>query len=555
MSSPLPSLPPSREEEKQELARLLSLPEIARSANLVRLLSFICERYFEGRRDEIRESTIAVQALGRKKEAFDSQADPIVRVTARTLRKRLQDYYRGEGRGHRVQLVLPTGQYVPCFVRGGADYDLPAAEETEEADVFDAGGSVASRRTPVVALALAVVAACLLSFWLGRRTGLREEAGPKSLEVWTAPSWSDEFDGAKGTPPDPSRWTFDLGNNDGWGNREQEVYCAPGSALPAPCDVDTPNAYQDGQGHLVLQALHTAGGWTSARLKTQSLREFLWGRIEARLKLPVGAGLWPAFWMLGTNVGSVGWPKSGSVSIVENVRQTASANGLGPTMVRSTIHGPGYFAWNGIWQNYTLRHGGRVDDGSFHSYGIIWSPNMLQFYVDDPSNVFCVRTASDVPSGGEWVFNHPFYLVLNLAVGGLWPGPPDEATPSPSQVLVDYVRLYKPSQVPGPKLSGAPLSVKAGRTVTTPVTLTSAVGSGRVYVSCSGAPESSSCSLSSAVVDFSNTGSETVTLTVATQSGFGSDALLAAPGSYTLAVTAVTISGDTSMTSVPLLIR
>src|SRR5262245_41779603 len=115
-----PSLLPSREEERQELARLLALPEIARSANLVRLLSFICERYFEGRSDEIRESTIAVQALGRKKEAFDSQADPIVRVTARTLRKRLEDYYRHEGRGHAVHLVLPTGQYVPRFVRKDA---------------------------------------------------------------------------------------------------------------------------------------------------------------------------------------------------------------------------------------------------------------------------------------------------------------------------------------------------------------------------------------------------------------------------------------------------
>src|SRR5262245_49323656 len=111
---------PTREEEHEELSRLLALPEISRSANLIRLLSFICEKYFEGKTDEIRESAIAVQALGRRKDTFDSQADPIVRVTARTLRKRLEDYYRHEGRGHAVHLVLPTGQYVPRFVRKDA---------------------------------------------------------------------------------------------------------------------------------------------------------------------------------------------------------------------------------------------------------------------------------------------------------------------------------------------------------------------------------------------------------------------------------------------------
>ena len=88
----------------------------------------------------------------------------------------------------------------------------------------------------------------------------------------------------------------------------------------------------------------------------------------------------------------------------------------------------------------------------FHVYGAIWSPNMIQFYVDDPGNVFCVRSAADVPAGGEWVFNHPFFLVMNLAVGGLWPGSPDATTPNPSRVWVDYVRLYLPSQVPGPSV-------------------------------------------------------------------------------------------------------
>ena len=145
------ALVPTREEERQELARLLALPEISRSANLVRLLSFICEKYFDGKADEIRESAIAVQALGRRKDGFDSQADPIVRVTARTLRKRLEDFYRNEGRGHPVHLVLPTGQYVPRFVRNEGVFEgrLPLLEaDASGADASDPehGAGRAARR-------------------------------------------------------------------------------------------------------------------------------------------------------------------------------------------------------------------------------------------------------------------------------------------------------------------------------------------------------------------------------------------------------------------------
>ena len=145
-----------------------------------------------------------------------------------------------------------------------------------------------------------------------------------------------------------------------------------------------------------------------------------------------------------------------------------------------------------------------MDDEGFHVYGAIWSPSMIQFYVDDPGNVFCVRSAADVPAGGEWVFNHPFFLVMNLAVGGMWPGSPDATTPNPSRVWVDYVRLYLPGQVPGPTLSAAPLSITAGRAGRARVELSSVVGSGRVYLSCSGAPPRSSCTVSPTVVDFSD---------------------------------------------------
>jgi len=400
-------------------------------------------------------------------------------------------------------------------------------------------------------LVAGVVAACAVSFWLGRRSRTDDEARPPSIALWSRPAWSDEFAGPKGALPDPERWAFETGNNGGWGNRELEVYCAPGA--PFPCDPRHPNASQDGEGNLVIQAVRTpSGAWTSARMKTQAMREFQYGRLEVRLRSTVGAGLWPAVWILGANVDGVGWPASGSVTIMENVPSTATSNGLGPATIRATLHGPGYSGANGLWQNHTLPDGGRVDDDAFHIYGVIWSPSMIQFYVDDPGNVFCVRSAADVPAGGEWVFNHPFFLVMNLAVGGMWPGSPDATTPSPSRVWVDYVRLYLPSQVPGPTLAAAPLSIKAGRAGTSALDLNSVGGSGRVYLSCSGAPPHSSCAVSPTVVDFSDMGRQSATVTVSTRSGFGPNAQVTAAGSYAVAVTAVTVSGDTSTLSIPL---
>jgi beta-glucanase (GH16 family) len=552
----MPTLPPAgptREEEERELAWLLDRPEISRSTNLVRLLTFVCSKYFEGRSEEIRESAIAVEALGRRREGFDSQSDPIVRVTARTLRKRLEEFYRTEGREHRVQLVLPTGQYVPRFLH--ADGHASTSTPPPRDPVADGERRVA-RSGQRAMLVMGVVAACALSFWLGRQTQPADGQRPPAPERWGRPAWSDEFSGDKGSRPNPDLWAFETGNNGGWGNQELEVYCAPGTSTPFPCDARHPNAYQDGEGNLVIQALRTPGGtWTSARMKTQAMREFQYGRLEVRLRSTVGAGLWPAVWILGSNVDNVGWPASGSMTIMENVPRSATSNGLGPATIRSTIHGPGYSGANGLWQNHTLPNGGRVDDGGFHVYGAIWSPYMIQFYVDDPGNVFCVRSAADVPAGGEWAFNHPFFLVMNLAVGGLWPGSPDATTPSPSRMWVDYVRLYLPSQVPGPTLSASPLSIPSGGAGTSALELSSVGGAGRVYLSCAGAPQHSSCALSPSVVDFGDTGRQSATLTVRTKSGFGPNAQVTVPGTYAVAVTAVTVSGDTSALSVPLRVR
>jgi beta-glucanase (GH16 family) len=394
---------------------------------------------------------------------------------------------------------------------------------------------------------LVLVAASLASFWLGRRSAGREEAAPKPIEVWGSPVWSDEFDGPRGSVPDSATWTYDVGNNAGWGNKELEVYCAALSAMP-PCDPANPNAFHDGDGNLVIRAIRTpAGQWTSARLKTQGLREVHYGRVEARMKLPVGTGLWSAFWMLGADIARTGWPGSGSIDVVENVAQ-----GLGPSTIRSTIHGPGYAGVNGMWQDFTLPSGGRVDDAGYHTYGVIWSPRMLQFYVDGPTNVFFVRTASDVPPEGRWAFDHPFFLLLSLAVGGQWPGPPDEGTPNPSEILVDYVRAYEAAPVPAPTLSATPIRVAAGQADTSNIRLSAPIGAGRAYVSCSGAPEHATCSLNTPVVDFTTTGTDTAILTIITKSGSGIGRLVTPRGHYALTVTAVSVSGEISRLSIPL---
>src|SRR3984893_3151408 len=242
-------------------------------------------------------------------------------------------------------------------------------------------------------------------------------------QAWGDPVWSDEFNSTEaGEAPDRSKWTYDVGGS-GWGNHELEVYCAPGSSTPAPCDAKRPNAFQDGHGHLIIRASKVSeepaatGSWTSARLKTLGLKDFQYGRMASCIKLPVGAGLWPAFWMLGT-VGK--WPDGGEIDIMENVPESGGPGaGLGPTKTESTIHGPstsepGRFSLTGI---FTFPGGQRIDDSTSacHVYREIWSPFMVQMYVDDWRKPFFIRTAADVPAGGRGGFNAPFYFLLNLA--------------------------------------------------------------------------------------------------------------------------------------------
>ncbi|MDQ2921059.1 MAG: glycoside hydrolase family 16 protein, partial [Acidobacteriota bacterium] len=253
--------------------------------------------------------------------------------------------------------------------------------------------------------------------------------------VWSL-VWSDDFAGPNGSPVDSAKWSFDIGGN-GWGNNELETYTNR-----------TVNAHVEG-GLLVIKALkETFTGpdnqrrdYTSARLLTKNKFTQAYGRFEARLKIPYGQGIWPAFWMLGDNINTAGWPSCGEIDIMENV-------GREPSIVHGTFHGPGYSGAQGVSAAYALPNGQKFSD-EFHTFAVEWEPNVMRFYVD--GLLYKTRTPADLPAGKAWVFDHPFFIILNLAVGGYWPGNPDATTVFPQQMLVDYVRVYQrttPSNVP-----------------------------------------------------------------------------------------------------------
>ncbi|HYK51231.1 MAG: hydrolase [Acidobacteria bacterium] len=238
--------------------------------------------------------------------------------------------------------------------------------------------------------------------------------------------WSDEFNAANGSLPDSSKWVMEIGGG-GWGNHELESYTNR-----------TVNA-QVQKGKLVITAKkETFKGsdgitrpFTSARIKTAGLFEQKYGRFEARIKIPRGQGMWPAFWMLGNNIGTAGWPECGEIDIMENI-------GKEPSVVHGTIHGPGYSGANGLGESFTLPSGKFAND--FHIFAIEWEPSAIRFYVD--KMLYETRTPADLPAEKTWVYDHPFFILLNLAVGGDWPGNPDRTTVFPQRMLVDYVRVY-----------------------------------------------------------------------------------------------------------------
>jgi beta-glucanase (GH16 family) len=242
--------------------------------------------------------------------------------------------------------------------------------------------------------------------------------------------WRDEFDGPKGCAVDPSKWVTETGGS-GWGNKELEYY----TTRPTNACVEN--------GSLVIKALretytgpdNVTRDYTSARMKTKDKFSVMYGRIEARLKIPYGQGIWPAFWMLGTDIDKVGWPSCGEIDIMENI-------GREPSKVHGTIHGPGYSGATGLEASYSLATGRRFAD-DFHVFAVEWEPNVIRFYVD--GQLYKTRTPADLPANTRWVFDHEFFILLNVAVGGSWPGNPDASTVFPQSMMVDYVRIYQRS--------------------------------------------------------------------------------------------------------------
>ena len=239
-------------------------------------------------------------------------------------------------------------------------------------------------------------------------------------------AWSDEFDGPAG-PPDASKWSFEVGG-DGWGNGELQFHTARNAAL-------------DGAGHLAIIARREPMGaraFTSARLSTRHKLEQTYGRFEARLRLPEGKGLWPAFWLLGTDLDQAGWPGCGEIDVVE-------ARGAQPWRISSALHGPGYSAGEALIAAFeTADHSALTAD--FHVFAVEWTPGEIQFSVDGRD--YHVERASRLAQSSRWVFDHPFFMILDLAVGGSFGGPPDDTTPFPATLLADWVRVYRPSRVP-----------------------------------------------------------------------------------------------------------
>jgi len=262
--------------------------------------------------------------------------------------------------------------------------------------------------------------------------------------------WSDEFTNSTSAnaQPNPSTWTYDIGL-DCCGNSELETYCAWASTT-GPCNPTSPNAYVGTDGYLHVVAQQPTAGtatYTSARLKSQGLFSFMYGRVEARMMLPESQGMWPAFWLLGDNITTNPWPACGELDVMEHIDgsnppASAGQTPLGYDWIAGSVHGgsSGSTELNGT-QSY---HPSGFSAAAWHTYGMIWTKGQIQFYVDDPSNVYTTFTsASGSFTAATWPFDQgPQFVILNLAVGGTWPGNPDSTTVFPSTMLVDYVRIY-----------------------------------------------------------------------------------------------------------------
>lgn len=236
--------------------------------------------------------------------------------------------------------------------------------------------------------------------------------------------WNDEF---SDNILNSSKWQFEIGTgSNGWGNNELQYYTA------------SPNNIYLDTGYLHIKALQQAyngSDYTSSRIKTQGLYDVLYGKIEARMKLPSGKGLWPAFWMLGSNITSLGWPACGEIDIMERVNTELK------------VHGTYHYDNSGHAYEGDYKY---VDPSEFHVYSVEWDSDEIRWYVDD---VEYFSTDIGPTSVSKEEFHAPFFILLNVAVGGDWPGSPDATTVFPATMIVDYVRVYKPTSAGVEELS------------------------------------------------------------------------------------------------------
>ena len=268
-----------------------------------------------------------------------------------------------------------------------------------------------------------IVTAAISSLLLLLFAGCEREAVQTLPQREWELTWSDEFDGPAGSSPDASKWSFDMGAG-GWGNQELEYY------------TNRTNNAKVEAGNLVITAIkENFGGaaFTSARIKTQGKFSQAYGRFEARIKTPYGPGIWPAFWLLGDNVDTDGWPLCGEIDIME-------LKGQEPSIINGTVHGPGYSAGSAITKSYGLVTG-RFDT-DFHIFAVEWGPNFIDYFVD--GFLYYRITPKDVT--GEWVYDHPFFIILNVAVGGNYVGFQTTGTIFPQSMYVYYGKVYKQIQ-------------------------------------------------------------------------------------------------------------
>jgi len=287
-----------------------------------------------------------------------------------------------------------------------------------------------------------------------RRVSSAFANSPVSGPVSQTLVWQDEFAQQLGSGPDPSKWTHELGDH-GWGNAELQCYSDSRENAFVVADPEA----SDGRA-LVIRALRDAQGrYTSARITTQGKFATKFGRIEARLKLPKGQGVWAAFWTLGETIDERGWPECGEIDIMESL-------GHEPDKVYGTIHGPGHSGGDnqttayyrieqsdtdgdlvgdslrGDLENPARRELAKTDFSTgYHVFAVEWQPGRIEWFVDGER--YHALTPDDLPEGARWVFDDtPQFILLNLAVGGHWPKYPDATTEFPQDYRIDYVRVF-----------------------------------------------------------------------------------------------------------------